>query len=351
MRSLQIFETRVGKLSGSFTVPSSDSVDRIRVRVTMASAPGGMSYFTPGQSLRWGRCHFSVNPPPGGEWDFWIVFGNALPNECARVAPGNTLFIAGEPPQKKVYPLGYYRQFAHVIDTHSGSRHPGLIEDALGLCWMVGLSWSDLSYKFGYDYLKGFDCPEKINKVSVICSNTSKTKGQRLRLRFLESLKAKMGERMVHFGKGFTPIEDKMDGIAPYRFNLVLENSQSPHYWTEKLTDAYLGWSFPFYVGCPNLEAYFDRASYCALDMEDVDGAVRLMNSFLEAQPSSSEQAAIHDAREQVMDKYNPFARFSQWVDRFYTDAPRESVTIQSEKAFRPLRGLYYRWQHRSDDR
>jgi hypothetical protein len=41
-----------------------------------------------------------------------------------------------------------------------------------------------------------------------------------------------------------------------------LENSQSPHYWTEKLTDAYLGWAFPLYVGCPNVGDYFAKESF-----------------------------------------------------------------------------------------
>jgi hypothetical protein len=309
----------------------------------MAGAPGGMEYFTPNCSMRWGNCEFSLNPPSGGDWDFWIVFGNALAKESARVAPGNTLFIAGEPPQKKVYPRGFYRQFAHIIDTHRGSRHPGLIIDAMGLCWMVGLSWKELSYKFGYDHLKQLPYPEKINQISVVCSSTTQTQGQKLRLRFLDAVKERMGDQIVHYGKGFKPVEDKMDVIAPYRFNIVLENSQSPHYWTEKLTDAYLGWAFPLYLGCPNIGDYFDPASLCALDINNVDASVRRMRSLLDVSSTPREKEVIRAAREKVLDQYNPFARFSHWVEELYSPGPRQEVIIRSEKAFRLMTGLSYR--------
>lgn len=338
----------MSELIRALSAASVNSCKRLRVRVTMASAPGGMEYFTPNCGMQWGRCDFSVNPPSGGDWDFWIVFGNALPKEYANVAPCNTLFIAGEPPQKKIYPYRFYQQFAHIIDTHMGSKHQGLLIDAMGLCWMVGLSWSDLSYKFGYDYLKQLTYPEKKNKISVICSSTAKTKGQKLRLRFLHAVKERMGDKIVHCGKGFKSIEDKMDGILPYRFNLVLENSQSPNYWTEKLTDAYLGWSFPLYLGCPNLSEYFDPASFCPLDIHDIDESVRIMESLLSAPQTPLEQAAIRVARAQVLEQYNPFARFNHWVQKFYTDLPHEELVIRAEKAFRPITGLSYRFKNRN---
>jgi hypothetical protein len=101
------------------TATSSPSAHRLRVRVTSAGLPGGLELFTPGGSMRWGNCDFTLNAPNDSESDFWIVFGNAFPRETGRVARANTLFIAGEPPAKKVYPRGFYRQFEHIVDTHN----------------------------------------------------------------------------------------------------------------------------------------------------------------------------------------------------------------------------------------
>lgn len=307
----------------------------LHVRVSIGFDVSGIDWFTPGRSMRMGRCVFHLNPPDGEACDFWIVFGNSRAVESARVAPENTLLIIGEPPAKKLFPRRYYRQFAHLVDTHRGSKHPGLVVDALCLFWMVGLSWSRNGYNFGYDHLKALAPPEKSNRVAVVCSNTAKTVGQRRRLAFLHQLKARMGDRLVHYGKGFTPVDDKMEAVLPHRFHLVLENSQSPHYWTEKLTDAYLGWAFPLYVGCPDLADYFAPESFRALDMNDVDDAVRTIEGLLEDPRSTDEIEAIRVARERVLEEYNPFRRFEMWVERFHREVPDGTVVVRSPKQFR----------------
>jgi len=295
--------------------------------------------------MRWGNCDFQLNAPDDA-CDFWIVFGNAFPCESGRVAPANTLFIAGEPPAKKVYPRGFYRQFHHLVDTHHGSRHPRVQLDALGLCWLVGLSWKENRFTLGYDALKQLLPPTKQNRVSVVCSTTAQTAGQRQRLVFLRALKERLGDDLVVYGKGFQPVDDKLEAVLPYRYHLVLENSQSPHYWTEKLTDAYLGWAFPLYVGCPNLSDYFAAESFLALNMDDVAGAVATIRRLLAQPAAPGELAVLRTAREKVLEVYNPFARFAYWADRFYQPAPAETVVIRSEKAFRFLRGWFYRRQH-----
>jgi len=318
------------------------------VRITIGFDVGGLEWFTPGRSMKIGRCRFVVHPPDDQTCDYWIVFGSAWPRETARVAQANTLFIAGEPPAKKLYPKAFYRQFAHVVDTHDGSAHPGLVIDALGLFWMVGLSWEKNGFVLGYDHLKSLTAPQKINRVSVVCSSTASTPGQRRRLEFLAALKERLGDDIVHFGKGFTPINDKMDAILPYRFHLTLENSESPHYWTEKLADAYLGWSYPLYVGCPNLVDYFPADSFRALKMDDVEGAVAIIRRLLASPHNEAEIVATRAARDLVLDKYNSFVRFNHWVERFYCEGQaKERITIRSEKAFRFLRGWLYRFKHR----
>src|SRR5215471_6816907 len=172
----------------------------LRVRVTSAGLPASMRLFTPNGSMRWDNCEFTLNAPDDTECDFWVVFANALPRERGRVGRDNTLYIAGEPPAKKIYPYRFYQQFHHIVDTHAGSRHARLHLDALGLPWLVGFSWSRNNFTLGYDALKQLPPPEKINRVSVVCSTTAKTPGQRRRLVFLRALSEKLGDKLVVFG-------------------------------------------------------------------------------------------------------------------------------------------------------
>jgi len=51
---------------------------------------------------------------------------------------------------------------------------------ALGLNWHVGLDRG--SYRYGYDHLAALICPDKQNRIAVVCSNAAKTEGQRQRL-------------------------------------------------------------------------------------------------------------------------------------------------------------------------
>lgn len=319
----------------------------LQVRISMNAAPGGMNLFTPGGSMRWGNCVFRLNAPADAETDFWVVWANARPVEQVKVSPLNTLFIAGEPPAKKIYPRRYYAQFQHLVDTHNASGHPRAHQDALGLPWLVGLSWRAGGFTLGYDALKALPEPQKLNRVSVVCSTTAQTAGQKQRLKFLAALKEQLGDDLAVFGKGFQQVDDKLEAVLPYRYHLVLENSQSPHYWTEKLTDAYLGWAFPLYVGCPNLGDYFERESFLPLDMTDVTGASDTIRRLLEQPPDQTRLAALARARDKVLDVYNPFARFAHWANQLYQPAAKEQVIIRSEKAFRFGRGWFYRLQHR----
>jgi len=327
----------------SISAPPASDRDLV-VRLNMDVAPGGMALLSPGGAMRWGRCLFDLNPPPGGRADFAVVLANARPYDRFVCAPQNTLFIAGEPLEKKLYAPGFYRQFGHVLDTHPMSRHPGLILGAPGLNWHVGLDMRSRTYRFGYDYLKALTRPPKENRIAVVCSSANFTPGQRHRLALLDYLKQRLGDRLVHFGRGFQPIDDKMDAILPYRYQLVLENTCAENYWTEKLADAYLGWAYPVYLGCPNLDAFFSPDAYCAIDGGDFAVAGDRIERLLERPESETEIAAVAESRHRVLDIYNPLAWAAHWAETLYRPAPESEVWIRIHKAFRPFpRGLIYR--------
>jgi hypothetical protein len=321
-----------------------DAQPRLKVRLTIDLASDNMRLVAPGGMLKWGRCDFDLNPSRGEPADYWITH-YAAKYDKALCARENTLFISGEPPSKKVYPKKFYRQFHRLVDTHTQSGHPRVTVHSLGIFWQVGIDHELGDYRYGYDALVALACPPKENKISVVCSATSKTPGQRRRLALLERLKMEFGDDLIHYGRGFQPVNDKMDALLPCRYNLVLENSESPHYWTEKLSDAYLAWAHPIYVGCPNLDEYFHPDSFTRIASDDHETAVRVIRGLLTKPPGEAETQLIAVARHRILNDYNPFCLYARWAEEFYQpDRPQELLTIRSHKDFRPYgRGLLHR--------
>lgn len=295
-----------------------------------------LELLSPEPAMIFGKWKVLLNPEPGTECDFWIVYTVSRARDMMRVAPENTLYAAGEPPSKKVHPRAFYSQFHRVHSCNPGDPHPRVETGAPCLNWHVGLDHTNHGYLFGHAHLKALPVPEKTNKISVVCSNLSATEGQRERLAFLSALKERLGDDLVHFGRGFEPIADKFDAILPFAFNLVLENSRTPHYWSEKLADAYLGHAFPFYLGAPNLVEYFPTDAFEAVDPGDPDGTAEKISGMLNDGLPSARANAVAEARERVLGEYNFFNNLVRLATRHHDGhAAKKTVRIWSHKAFR----------------
>lgn len=331
-----------------------DASDRIlRVVVTMETTSSGWHLLAPGGSgggnPRIGRWEILLNPEQPVEADYWIVFANARPCDRMRCAPENTLFIAAEPEEKKIYPREFYRQFHRIIDTHGRSGHPRITLHAPCMSWHVGMDPSTHRFVMDHEALERLEPPARSeNRISVVCSDAAFTPGQRQRLAFLAELKQHLGPRLVHYGRGFQPIDDKMDAILGNRFHLVLENCRAPHYWTEKISDAYLGWAFPFYSGCPNLTDYFPQDSFVPLDPDNPREAAGWIISKLDSPPDVFERQAVAEARRRVLYDHNPWMAWARWAEEYHqADAAPVRLTLRSHKAFRPFpRGWLHRMRH-----
>lgn len=332
-------------------VPDRSKNENEALRLVVTTEPGreGFELLNPEVEVQEKKWEVIINPPVPIEADFWIVFGNARPVDRMFVAPQNTLLIVQEPEEKKIYPKKYYRQFNNLVDTHSKSGHPRCELHAPCFDWHVGIDHSIKAYRYGYQYLVSLPRPHTFkNKISVVCSDARRTKGQIERLEFLEALKGLIGERIDHFGRGFNPVRDKMDAIYGYRAHLVLENCSAPHYWTEKLADAYLGWAYPVYYGCPNVLDYFPEQSIAQLHSLDPSRAAQIVQQILDGPDEDPAHFDVSVARNLVLNQFNPFSAWIRWADeRYVGDLPRKWVTLRSHKAYRPFpMNLIFRAKH-----
>ena len=98
---------------------------------------------------------------------------------------------------------------------------------------------------------------DKTRHMSLIASAKRNTAGHLLRHEMVDMVQAE-GLDVDILGRGYAPFVEKSDGLAPYRFSLVIENIRERNYFTEKIVDAVLCETVPIYWGCPNIGDFFD---------------------------------------------------------------------------------------------
>jgi len=131
---------------------------------------------------------------------------------------------------------------------------------------------------------------------SLISSAKRSQPGHRLRHAVVDWARATCADIDV-MGMGYSPFADKAEGLAPYRYSVVIENVREPGYFSEKLVDALLCGTVPIYWGAPDIGRYFDTGAMvvCA-GLEEVQRAVAAMSEA----DFAARSGALARAREQA---------------------------------------------------
>jgi hypothetical protein len=294
------------------------------IRIGLISRPGILDRILPdGSDGTWAGRHFSP-VRPGGVYDWVVVLHRTLLDPTTVVGdPKNTAYVSMEPQERRTIGRGYLDQFSLVLATDPTLKHPGLIRRS-GLGWWVGRS----GYRVGrhgeapgarwtFDELRSTPLPPKADRVSIVTSSLRQSPGHVARDRLIgEILRHPISRHVDLFGAGRRPISDKWDAIAPSKYHLALENSVLRDYWTEKLSDAYLGFALPLYFGCPNIGEYFPDDSYIHIDAQRPRAAIAVIERVLDEDLWTARLPAILEARLRVLDHHHPLTVIAQACDR-----------------------------------
>ena len=301
------------------------------IKITTPYADWPLVRQTPGGKGVWEDCNFYVNDDSIKECDYWIVCEGLQEKETVTCSEKNTVFFAWEPPSVKKYNHQFLNQFHRVVSSDKDIDHSNLIFSQQGLPWMVGArflknrTWD--SFK-NYDYFNINDIPPKNKLLSVILSNKNFTEGHRLKVAFVEQLKIHFKEAIDIYGVGFKEIPDKWDAIAPYKYHIVLENSTFENYWTEKLSDAYLGNTFPVYYGCVNILNYFSKNSLEIIDISKPKAAIETIENLINNDFYEKRAPSIAGAKKLILNKYNIFPVIRQIIMSDGHNTEKRQITL-----------------------
>lgn len=243
-----------------------------------------------------------------------------------------SLLVTSEPSTITVYGSDYLRQFGHILTFQEpwAMKHPNCIFHQPGLTWHYGFPFGDGEF-ITYDQLVAATPSEKSKIISTVCSQrTGKITLHSTRVAFTDRLKSVLPELDI-FGHGVNPMADKREALDPYKYHIAVENHVFPHHLTEKLPDAFLGYTLPFYHGAPNAADYFPKESFIPININNFDQTVDIIRSHIANNEYEDRLPYIIEARRRVLDEQHLFAI----LDRKIAELDGE---IQSETNDRVIR-------------
>tara|TARA_B100001057_G_scaffold498998_1_gene607952 strand:+ start:559 stop:1569 length:1011 start_codon:yes stop_codon:yes gene_type:complete len=206
------------------------------------------------------------------------------------------------------------------------------------LPWMINANHGDSvfhNHERDKTFFKNLKSLDKIEKISIITSNKIISDEHVLRYEFAKKLKSYFGEDIEWFGVGINEIEEKWEGIHPFKYHIALENKRQNYVISEKLYDSFLGLSYPFYSGAPNVYDYFPKNSLTTIDITDFKSSVDTIKDCLNKNTYDKNFQSILIAKNIVLNELNLFNRIVNIIkDEITTTSKKQKITLKDTKSY-----------------
>ena len=274
----------------------------------------------PKQTPEWGSCRFVFGNEQNYDW--LVVYDDFVGKIDLNCRSQNTLLVTLEPSSIKTYESAYIRQFRYVLTGQEdwALKHPGKIHSQPALFWYYGTTRS-------YDQIAQKLPQEKTLSISTVTSSKHQSHTlHKKRNFFIEELHKKLPQ-LDRFGRGIREINDKADALDQYKYHIAVENHRCDHWWTEKLSDAFLGLTLPFYYGAPNASEYFPSKSFIEIDINDLEGSAIIIKNAVKTDQYEKRLPFIKESRRLILEKYNFYATITKIIEDRYMHCEMEKIS------------------------
>ena len=293
---------------------------------------------TPEQKGLWEDIQFTFDPVD--ECDYLIMLNNQMKKDVTVKCPRENVWAIMQEPYMKGHTdwmVEGHSAFAQVLTHHLPSTDHKYILSHPADPWHV---------QKNYDQLVGSTIPDKVRSISWIAGNPTDLPGHRKRSEFLEFVRKDASIDIDYFGRAIRFIEDKWDGLASYKYSVVIQNSSSSDYWTDVVADSFLSGTVPIYYGCTNLEDYFPADAFIRIDITQPKLSLKKLQSLTEEDDWNKRLPSLQKARDLVLHRYQFFPHIVRLIRQQAAKPGRkEKITIPAYK--RSPRALIYRMMYK----
>lgn len=282
-------------------------------------------YFTDDNFI-YGNCKY-IFDKECNDYDWLVVYEGLMDNELLQCNNKNTIFITTEPVVMKEYSQHIVNQYEHLITSQSllDLKHHNRHYQMPCLKWFYGTSCNSIIETLTIKNMKN-----KKDRIAAIYSNVDRNNRtlHKIKFQFLEALKEKIPV-IDTYGYGIKKIDDKKQILDEYKYSIVIENFISKHHITEKITDAFLGYTLPFYIGALNIEQYFDPRSFINLELNNIFNSVKIIKETIDNDLFKDRLEYINLSRNKIINKLNLFAMLGEIINNnILEDKPSIKNTV-----------------------
>jgi hypothetical protein len=256
--------------------------------------------------------------------DYLVVLNYPLMDIRCRIRKGGALLLVQEPPfERNQYNTEFFPFFDKVV-SHLKTSHKLVLKEQAALPWHLDMTYNEL---MAWDSI---DNESRNDEVTWITSNINLFPTHQLRLNFIEQLK-KSSIPFRLFGRGFHPVEKKLDVLSVSKYTIAAENFIGKDYWTEKLQDAILSWNVPFYYGCENIQNYLPSNSIVRIDLNKPQWSEDVILNTLSNNQWEKNISDLKEARQIILNQIQFFPRVVNLLESMNLKEGKREYVIPSD--------------------
>jgi hypothetical protein len=234
-----------------------------------------------------------------------------------QVPRERTISLTREPPLEEVINKQHYHY--QSAQDHcafvAGPADFAPVPDYMPAIWYVKASFRELDI---------LGAPPKEQMCSWITSGINRTENHRKRLAFMQQLVNEsvnvdlFGRGLPDWAKGGGEVSNKWHVMAPYYYNLAIENyADNAWYASEKLWDSLLSWCLPIYYGGSAADTLLPEGSFVRLPSLDEKGIAYIRDIISTPDAWHDRKEAIAEARQVILHKLNLMNWLSEYVSQW----------------------------------